>query len=106
MNPGRFELCLKVKDFAASVEFYKKLGFEETVDWKKSGFASLSNGSLTISLYKDDINSNILNFRGGDVEKIANSLGIKSETETDGSVGAWITDPDGNMIYFNTMPGE
>ncbi len=95
MNPGRFELCLKVKDFAVSIEFYKKLGFKELVDWKTSGFASLSNGSLTISLYMDDINSNILNFRGGDVEKIANSLGIKSEVET-----------DGNVIYFNTMPGE
>lgn len=106
MNPGRFELCLKVKDFEASIEFYKILGFNETVDWETAGFASLSNGSLTISLYKNDIECNILNFRGEDVEKIAKTLGIKSEVEADGSVGAWITDPDGNIIYFNTMPED
>jgi hypothetical protein len=106
MNIGRFELCLKVKDFGASVEFYKNLGFTETVSWQDSGYSTLANGSCTISLYKDDIDCNILNFRGGDVVKIAEELGIPSETESDGSVGAWIIDPDGNKIYFNTFPGE
>lgn len=106
MNPGRFELCLKVRDFAASVGFYKKLGFTETINWKESGYSTLVNGNCAISLYKDDIDGNILNFRGGDVAQIAKELGIPSETESDGSIGAWITDPDGNVIYFNTAPDE
>jgi hypothetical protein len=106
MNLGSFELCLKVCDFAVAVGFYKKLGFVETVDWKISGYSSLSNGSCTISLYKDDIDCNILNFRGGDIAQIAEELGINYELESDGSLGAWITDPDGNKIYFNTAPGE
>lgn len=106
MNIGRFELCLKVADFAKSVDFYKKMGFEEIVDWKISGFSSVKNGNCTISLFKDDIDHNILNFRGGDVARIAFNLGIKHKLEPDGSVGAWITDPDGNVIYFNTLPGE
>lgn len=106
MNIGRFELCLKVKDIATSVGFYKKIGFAETVDWKSAGYSSLSNGNCTISLYTDDIDRNVLNFRGGDVAKIASQLGIGYELEQDGSLGAWTTDPDGNVIYFNTMPGE
>jgi catechol 2,3-dioxygenase-like lactoylglutathione lyase family enzyme len=106
MNLGRFELCLKVKDFGASVDFYKRLGFSETVDWKESGYSSLTNGNLTISLYKDDIGCNIMNFRGEDVARIAQELGIPWETEHDGSIGAWTKDPDGNIIYFNTAPGE
>ncbi|MBP7732619.1 MAG: hypothetical protein KA140_02510 [Caldisericia bacterium] len=106
MNPGRFELCLKVRDFAKSVEFYRKLGFTQTISWKESGYSTLSNGNCVISLYNDDIDCNILNFRGGDVAQIAEELGIISETESDGSIGAWITDPDGNKIYFNTAPDE
>jgi catechol 2,3-dioxygenase-like lactoylglutathione lyase family enzyme len=106
VNLGRFELCLKVKDFDKSVNFYKKLGFEEIIDWRFTGYSTLKNDSYTISLYKDDINENLLNFRGGNIEAIARELGIKSEVESDGSVGAWMTDPDGNVIYFNSMPGE
>jgi hypothetical protein len=73
---------------------------------KRPDIRHLKNENCTISLYKDDIKANLLNFRGGNVEEIASVLGIKPEVEPDGSVGAWITDPDGNMIYFNTMPGE
>ena len=106
MKLGRFELCLKVKDLDKSVGFYKALGFDEIINWKTAGYSTLKNENCTISLYTDDIEANLLNFRGGNVKEIARELGIKSEIEPDGSVGAWLTDPDGNVIYFNSMPGE
>ena len=58
---GKFELCLKVRDFEKSVEFYKKLGFEDIIDWKTAGYSTLKNENCTISLYKDDIDKNLLN---------------------------------------------
>jgi hypothetical protein len=64
-------------------------------------------------LYAGHIDSNLLNFRGGDVFAIAAELkkrGLEfsqdAYREADGSMGAIMKDPDGNVIYFNTFPEE
>ena len=110
---GRFEYCLNVKDIDASLAFYRKLGFERTGGDIGEGWAILSDGKAVIGLYAGHIGENLLNFRGGDVFAIVKELkkrGLKMEREAhieaDGSSGATLRDPDGNLIYFNTHPNE
>lgn len=110
---GRFEYCLNVADLAKSLEFYEKLGFEVIDSDIEAGFAVIKHHDCTLALYQGHIKSNMLNFRGGDVFKIATALKAQGLTfaedariEEDGSAGAVIHDPDGNLIYFNTAPGE
>ena len=76
-------------------------------------WAILSDGENELHLFEGHVASNTLNFRGGDVFAIAAALreqGLEMSsdavTEDDGSDGAWIRDPDGNEIYFNTAPEE
>ena len=113
MDLGRFELCLKVKDLQRSIDFYSKLGFRLVSSNLSSGWATLEYSNLVIALYQGHIDQNLLNFRGGDVFTIAaqikqKGLKFKSDAtiEEDGSAGAIIEDPDGNVIYFNTHPEE
>lgn len=114
MNLGKLDVCLKVNDISKSAEFYKKLGFTIETISVPHGWCQLSNQNSTLALYTENhIKENILNFRGGDVFKIAEALknqGLSFETdavkESDGSVGATLRDPDGNLIYFNTSPQE
>ena len=113
INLGRFELCLNVKDINQSIDFYKKLGFEIVARDSASIWATVKYGNTMVALYRGCISKNILNFRGSDVFAVANALkesGLKfkrgPEIEEDGSAGAVIEDPDGNVIYFNTHPDE
>ncbi len=110
---GRFEYCLNVVDLARSLEFYKKLGFIEKGGDKEDGWVILQHSNLTLALYQGHIPGNVLNFRGADIYKIAQELKARgvvfsedAREEEDGSVGALLEDPDGNIIYFNTFPGE
>ena len=73
----------------------------------------LRNDAIRIGLYQGHIESNMLNFRGGDVRALFDRLSAKGLQfegnvieEDDGSVGATMRDPDGNVIYFNTYPDE
>ena len=113
MNIGNFELCLNVKDITKTTDFYKTMGFESTTYKPEEGVSILKREGLTVSLYKGWISENMLNFRGGDVFKISEqlaskglSLEVDANIESDGSQGATLRDPDGNLIYFNTSPGE
>lgn len=113
MELGNFDLCLRVKDLGKSNDFYKLLGFENTKFLPEIGMSILKKNSLTLALYDKYIDETTLNFRGGDVFKIAAELKAKGLTfeseatiESDGSQGANLRDPDGNLIYFNTAPGE
>ncbi|UCE28306.1 MAG: hypothetical protein JSW52_06065 [Candidatus Coatesbacteria bacterium] len=110
---GRFEYCLNVKDVRKSLDFYRKLGFKQTGGNLNENWVTIKHGDCTLSLYQGHIDENLLNFRGGDVYAVATYL--KSQglelvkdafTEDDGSAAAEIRDPDGNIIYFNTFPGE
>ncbi|TET23736.1 MAG: hypothetical protein E3J71_01375 [Candidatus Stahlbacteria bacterium] len=110
---GRFEFCLNVKDIKASLEFYKRLGFDVIDGDTEQGWAVIEHGNCILGLYQGHISTNLLNFRGGDVFAIAETLKSRGLTmqvdahkEEDGSDGAEIRDPDGNRIYFNTAPDE
>ena len=110
---GRFEMCLNVADLTRSIDFYEAIGFRRTGGDPGAGWTVLSNDQVIFGLYEGHIGGNVLNFRGGDVFAIHEALadrGLEFETdahtETDGSAGAILRDPDGNVLYFNTAPGE
>ena len=110
---GRMVVCLNVKDLNASCDFYGKLGFERVGGNPAENWAVVNDGENELHLFQGHVASNTLNFRGGDVFAIAAGLAarglkMKSEAvrEADGTDGAWIEDPDGNAIYFNTAPEE
>ena len=113
MDLGRFELCLKVANIVASRDFYEKLGFVVSGGNQAEGWLQMANPSVRIALYQGHVPANLLNFRGQDVFALAQDLAAKgvkfdkaAEIEEDGSAGAWLRDPDGNLIYLNTFPGE
>lgn len=113
MDLGWCDLCLNVHDIDRSQAFYESLGFRIVEGTAESGYLLMTNDRLRIALCEGHINSNMINFRGGNVEMIVDQLqskGIEIESgptiEDDGSVGATVKDPDGNVIYFNTAPGE
>ncbi len=106
---GAFELSLNVKDLAASLEFYEKLGFEPVVVRHDRGYAVVRQGHLKIGLYQGHVDSNLITFFGGDVLAIQQELeskGVpileKAARESDGTVGMVVADPDGNKVYFNS----
>ena len=110
---GRFELDLEVKDLDRSLDFYQRLRFEIVGGDKARGWVMLKHCNLILGLFCGHLPGNVLNFRGGDVFTLADELkkqGItfsdEARVEADGSAGAWITDPDGNLIYLNSFPGE
>ena len=110
---GNFELCLNVADVRRSLEFYETLGFKRVGGNIADGWAIIENGNCRIGLYAGHIDSNLINFRGGDVFALGAALkqrGLEFSQdpyrEPDGSMGAILPDPDGNVIYFNTFPEE
>ena len=110
---GALSICLNVKDLQSSCAFYAKMGFSQTGGNVADGWAIISDGENELHIFQGHVSANTLNFRGGDVFAIAASLkeqGLKMTSdaikESDGSDGAWIKDPDGNDIYFNTSPDE
>jgi lactoylglutathione lyase len=114
LDTGWLEVCLNVKDLEKSLAFYQKLDFEQVSGDPEEKWVVLANQYNTfIALYQGHIGKNLLNFRGGDIQKIADKLkdrgvALKSEVESepDGSLGVTIEDPDGNILYFNTHPDE
>ena len=113
MDLGEYFPCLNVKDLAKSMAFYQKLGFAVTGDHSAENWAVLKHNNMTLCLYQGHIVANMINFRGGDVSKIVQegqAAGLEFQSpatkEADGSWGADICDPDGNIIYFNTFPDE
>ena len=110
---GTCTVCFNVRDVKLASEFYAKLGFSVTAGSLAENWVVVERGNFKLGLYQGHIESNLLNFRGGDVFAIARYLeaqGLKllapAQVEPDGSAGATIADPDGNLIYFNTAPGE
>ena len=110
---GTCTVCLNVRDVKRSSEFYAKLGFRATGGSLAENWVLMEHGNFKLGLYQGHIESNLLNFRGGDVFAIARhleaqdmKLRMPAQVEPDGSAGATIADPDGNVIYFNTATGE
>lgn len=113
MDLGEYYPCLNVKDLESSIQFYLKLGFEMIDDQREHNYAIMQHNNMALSLYQGHIKQNLINFRGGDIEEIvteASQAGLEFDEEAtkeeDGSWSAEITDPDGNVIYFNTFPDE
>lgn len=113
MDLGEHYLCLNVKDLEKSIEFYQKLDFKIVEDHRPENWAVLQHNNFALALYQGHLDNNLMNFRGGDVEKIAKEgmeHGLQfSQPATSNSDGSWsaeIRDPDGNVIFLNTYPEE
>lgn len=113
MNLGHARLCLKVADLAESLAFYQGIAFEIVEHHPDEGWSVVRHNDLTISLYQGHIERNIVTFRGGDIPAIFAELTKRGVAATrppthndDGSWSAEIQDPDGNVLFFNTYPGE
>jgi len=112
MHLGHLDICLSVSDIHRSMDFYQGLGFRLVEGKPETGYAIMAKDETRIGLYKHDA-PNMLNFRGSNLHDLAaylRSNGLKDvpepEVEPDGSTGFTITDPDGNLIYFNTEEGH
>lgn len=120
MSLGAFSVSLAVKDLAASLAFYERLGFAQLGGDVSQGWAILRCGSATIGLFTGMFESNILTFNPGwsddakpleqfeDVRELqarlqAAGLEIESTTDPDSTEPAHIVfkDPDGNVIMFD-----
>lgn len=113
MDLGEHYPCLKVKNLAESIDFYQKLDFNLLEDHQAETWAVLQHNNMVLCLYQDHIDTNLINFRGGDIESIqkeAVARGLEfskpATKNPDGSWSAEICDPDGNVIFFNTYPEE
>lgn len=110
---GALDVCLDVKSVRRSAVFYEKLGFAEVEGDGRKSWAVVVRGETRIGLFQGHIESNLLNFRGGDVEKIVAALRRRGlspfrvrRVGGNGSGSALLKDPDGNVIFFDTTPSE
>jgi len=109
MKLGKPEISLDVADIKKSIAFYTTLGFKEVEGTISEGWLVVEQAGIRIGLYQEMTESNSITFFGGDVEKIAGKLhesGYQLKTgpaeEEDGTMGAKVLDPDGNLLYFNS----
>jgi catechol 2,3-dioxygenase-like lactoylglutathione lyase family enzyme len=114
--PGWAHSCLNVASIQASLEFYKGLGLKLIEDHQEQGWAILGLDQpryFRLAMFQGHISTNLLNFRGADIHALADrlsragyALSKPARREEDGSDSFELLDPDGNVIYFNTFPGE
>ena len=116
---GAFSISLAVKDFAASRDFYCKLGFVATGNIEDN-WLILKSGSTVIGLFQGMFEKNTLTFNPGwdqdastidgftdirDIQKNLKSEGVAFESEahegTTGPASFIINDPDGNPVLFD-----
>ncbi len=115
---GRFEMCLDCMDFEETLDFYVRLGFD-LIDGSpdEEGWAILKHNNGIIALFRHgDINMQkkwVLNFRGSDVKQNVDDMKAAGyEFQKDFRAGknggdcATMEDPDGNIIFFDTVPDE
>jgi catechol 2,3-dioxygenase-like lactoylglutathione lyase family enzyme len=116
MDLGWLDVCLRVKDVAASRAFYEALGFRRVEGADSEGWGVVVNGEARIGLFQPQFMEEetfSLNFRGGDVMAIAKDLqdrGLAFEkgpaAGREGGASAVLKDPDGHTLLFDTAPGE
>lgn len=109
MKLGKPEISLVVSNLKSSLAFYESLGFSRVEGSEDEKWVVLEQPNIRIGLYEGHIEENSITFFGGDVEAIATKLHESGHelqsgpvTEDDGSLGAKVADPDGNLLYFNT----
>ena len=116
MSYGVICTCLRVKDLAASTQFYESLGM--TVVNEVPGLrVVLKCGHFRLALMTF-LDENVLNFRGADVfavhasmtERLGEVFGSpvrRDPGHPNGAGESWITyDPDGNQVFFDTNERE
>lgn len=115
MELGWLDICLRVRDVAASRTFYEKLGFSRVEGADEQGWAVVVNDVVRLGLFEarymgDDALS--LNFRGGDVYQIVQTLQRegcvfdKERANPDGTGSAELRDPDGHLIFLDAGVDE
>jgi len=111
MHLGHLDICLSVRDINRSLNFYRGLGFTIVSGDPEGGYTIVAKDQTRIGLYEHD-EPNMLNFRGANLDDVADYLrsnGLRDtpqpKVESDGSTGFTMSDPDGNLIYFNTAAG-
>lgn len=127
---GWFELCLPATDLAASMAFYERLGLQRTGGQPEHGWAIMSGGHCEIALMVG-LEAHLLNFRGADIAVLSEVLrergmeitgqslydpakwpaALHTDAEgntlpAQGSGDFTVKDPEGNSIYFDTVPIE
>lgn len=119
MELGAFSVSLAVKDIAASLAFYEKLGFTALGGNQEQKWLILKNGTTVIGLFQGMFDKNILTFNPGwdssaqplpaftDVREIQQRLQAKGVTVTtpvataEGPGHLLVIDPDGNQILID-----
>lgn len=120
MQLGAFSISLTVKEIAASLAFYQKLGFEIFGGDIAQNWLILKNGDVIIGLFQGMFEKNILTFNPGwdsnaqqidgftDIREIQRRLraqGIAFQSEADesttGPASFVILDPDGNPVLVD-----
>lgn len=110
---GRFQYCLNVRDIDASEAFYKNLGFQQVAGVNAEGWLVLRKEDCELGLFKSGDRKSLMNFRGGNVHEIVKTLAANgyefNSAKTDASSGsgsAILEDPDGNVLFFDSLPEE
>ena len=120
MQLGAFSVSLAVKDIAASLAFYEKLGFRKVGGDLGQCWLILRSGETTLGLFQGMFERNMLTFNPGwgsqceplaqfdDVREIQRRLkaaGLKLVTEADpaatGPASLTLEDPDGNPVLID-----
>lgn len=110
MHLGEFELSLNVANLKRSLEFYQRLGFTRRGGNEQQGWVLLEGSGLRLGLYQGHLASNLFSFFHPDVNRLAVELSERGaqfasgpELEADGTLGATLRDPDGNVLYLNSV---
>ncbi len=109
---GEVTMIFTVKDLAKSIDFYTRLGFEQTVVHGHDGQKPISSednpswatfrcGNQRVHLM--DIGMNMMHFVVDDPPAVMTALterGLAPYASGPGNTGASLEDPDGNIIYI------
>ena len=120
MQLGAFSISLAVKDIAASLAFYQKLGFEIFGGDIAQNWLILKNGDAIIGLFQGMFEKNILTFNPGwdanaqqvdgftDIRELQQrlkaesvELAMEADESTTGPASIMLHDPDGNPILID-----
>ncbi len=120
MKVGAFSVSLAVKDLEVSRAFYEKLGFAVFGGSAEMNYYIMKNEGTLIGIFQGMFQGNILTFNPGwdqeaknveafdDVRAIQKQLGEKGldtgnpiDQDSSGPANFMMTDPDGNVIYFD-----
>ncbi len=120
MELGAFSVSLTVKDLAASMAFYEKLGFTQFHGDPAQNWVILKNGDHVIGLFQGMFEKNVLTFNPGwtqaaesvaaftDVRQIQQKLKadgvafvMEADENTSGPACFMLEDPDGNPILID-----